>query len=189
MDMKNKENLFNIPNCLCFFRILLIPVFLYVYFKSEYEYHYVIAALVLVLSGLSDFFDGFIARKYDMVTEFGKLIDPIADKLTQFTVAFVLVYTYSWMWLLLLIIVLKDGMLALGGLYLYEKGAKVQGASWWGKISTAIFDVVAIVLIGIHIPNSIFATISIFVCIMLMLLSLVLYAKQLLSIYKELKNE
>lgn len=75
------------------------------------------------------------------------------------------------------------------GLYLYEKGAKVQGASWWGKISTAIFDVVAIVLIGIHIPNSIFATISIFVCIVLMLLSLVLYAKQLLSIYKELKNE
>ena len=58
-----------------------------------------------------------------------------------------------------------------------------------GKISTAIFDVVAIVLIGIHIPNSIFATISIFVCIVLMLLSLVLYAKQLLSIYKELKNE
>lgn len=92
--------------------------------------------------------------------------------MTQFTVAFVLVYTYSWMWLLLLIIVLKDGMLALGGLYLYEKGAKVQGASWWGKISTAIFDVVAIVLIGIHIPNSIFATISIFVCIMLMLLHL-----------------
>ena len=124
-----------------------------------------------------------------MITDFGKVIDPIADKLTQFTVAFVLVYTYSWMWLLLLIIVLKDGMLALGGLYLYEKGAKVQGASWWGKISTAIFDVVAIVLIGIHIPNSIFATISIFVCIMLMLLSLVLYAKQLLSINKELKNE
>ena len=59
-----------------------------------------------------------------MITDFGKVIDPIADKLTQFTVAFVLVYTYSWMWLLLLIIVLKDGMLALGGLYLYEKGAK-----------------------------------------------------------------
>ena len=68
---------------------------------------------------------------------------------------------------------------------------KEQGAmSHIGGVKfTAIFDVVAIVLIGIHIPNSIFATISIFVCIVLMLLSLVLYAKQLLSIYKELKNE
>ncbi len=68
-----------------------------------------------------------------MITDFGKVIDPIADKLTQFTVAFVLVYTYSWMWLLLLIIVLKDGMLALGDFIYMKKGAKVQGASWWGK--------------------------------------------------------
>ena len=70
-----------------------------------------------------------------------------------------------------------------------QTGVSEAGPGERGKISTAIFDVVAIVLIGIHIPNSIFATISIFVCIMLMLLSLVLYAKQLLSIYKELKNE
>ena len=172
------KELFNIPNCLCYLRIILIPIFLHRYFLAGSKEDYYICATILIIS-----------RHYQMITDFGKVIDPIADKLTQFTVAFVLVYTYSWMWLLLLIIVLKDGMLALGGLYLYEKGAKVQGASWWGKISTAIFDVVAIVLIGIHIPNSIFATISIFVCIMLMLLSLVLYAKQLLSIYNELKNE
>ena len=182
------KEFFNIPNCLCYLRIILIPIFLHRYFLAGSKEDYYICATILIISGLSDFLDGYIARHYQMITDFGKVIDPIADKLTQFTVAFVLVYTYSWMWLLLLIIVLKDGMLALGGLYLYEKGAKVQGASWWGKISTAIFDVVAIVLIGIHIPNSIFATISIFVCIVL-ILSLVLYAKQLLSIYKELKNE
>ena len=164
------KELFNIPNCLCYLRIILIPIFLHRYFLAGSKEDYYICATILIISGLSDFLDGYIARHYQMITDFGKVIDPIADKLTQFTV-------------------LKDGMLALGGLYLYEKGAKVQGASWWGKISTAIFDVVAIVLIGIHIPNSIFATISIFVCIVLMLLSLVLYAKQLLSIYKELKNE
>ena len=115
---------------------------------------YYLCAFILIISGLSDFLDGYIARHYHMITDFGKVIDPIADKLTQFTVAVVLIYTYSWMWLLLGIIVLKDGMLALGGLYLYEKGAKVQGASWWGKFLTAIFDIVAIILIGIHIPNS-----------------------------------
>ena len=144
---------------------------------------------ILILSGLSDFLDGYIARHYHMVTDFGKVIDPIADKLTQFTVAVVLIYTYSWMWLLLGIIVIKDGMLALGGFYLYEKGAQVKGASWWGKISTAIFDIVAIILVGIHIPDSPISTIMIIVCIILMGLSLVLYAKQLLQMYWECKNE
>ena len=131
------KELFNIPNCLCYLRIILIPIFLHRYFLAGSKEDYYICATILIISGLSDFLDGYIARHYQMITDFGKVIDPIADKLTQFTVAFVLVYTYSWMWLLLLIIVLKDGMLALGGLYLYEKGAKVQGASWWGKISTA----------------------------------------------------
>lgn len=179
------KELFNIPNCLCYLRIVLIPIFLYRYFVAGCKEDYYICAFILIISGLSDFLDGYIARHYQMITDFGKVIDPIADKLTQFTVAFVLVYTYSWMWLLLLIIICKDAMLALGGLYLYEKGAKVQGASWWGKISTAIFDVVAIILIGIHIPDSSFATIAIFVCIGLMLLSFILYAKQLIGIYRE----
>ena len=185
MDMKNKENLFNIPNCLCFFRILLIPVFLYVYFKSEYEYHYVIAALVLVLSGLSDFFDGFIARKYDMVTDFGKLIDPIADKLTQFTIAVTLLFNYPLAWIVLIIIVLKDGMLGIVGLYLYDYGLKIKGASWWGKIAPAYFYVVVIILIGLHIPDTIVSSIMIITSSALMLLSFVLYGKELSYMIKE----
>lgn len=183
------KDLFNIPNCLCYFRIILIPIFLHRYFLASCKEDYYLCAFILILSGISDFLDGYIARHYHMVTDFGKVIDPIADKLTQFTVAVVLIYTYSWMWLLLGIIVIKDGMLALGGLYLYEKGAQVKGASWWGKISTAIFDIVAIILVGIHIPDSPISTIMIIVCIILMGLSLVLYAKQLLQMYWECKNE
>ena len=133
------KELFNIPNCLCYLRIILIPIFLHRYFLAGSKEDYYICATILIISGLSDFLDGYIARHYQMITDFGKVIDPIADKLTQFTIAVTLLFNYP--------------------------------------------------LIGRHIPNSIFATISIFVCIMLMLLSLVLYAKQLLSIYKELKNE
>lgn len=155
------KDLFNIPNCLCYFRIILIPIFLHRYFLASCKEDYYLCAFILILSGISDFLDGYIARHYHMVTDFGKVIDPIADKLTQFTVAVVLIYTYSWMWFLLGIIVIKDGMLALGGLYLYEKGAQVKGASWWGKISTAIFDIVAIILVGIHIPDSPISTIMI----------------------------
>ena len=75
MNMKDKTKLFNIPNCLCYFRILLIPVFLFVYFNAQWQHHYIIAAFILVLSGISDCLDGYIARKYNMITDFGKLID------------------------------------------------------------------------------------------------------------------
>ena len=152
--MKNKKVLFNIPNCLCFFRILLIPLFLYVYFVADFKNRYLVAAFVLVISGISDFLDGFIARKFNMVTDFGKFIDPVADKLTQFVVAITLLFSYPLAWVLLIIIILKDLMLAIVGLYLYDYGLKITGASWWGKIATAYFYVIVIVLIGLHIPNT-----------------------------------
>ena len=78
-------------------------------------------------------------------------------------------------------------MLALASLYLYEKGEKIRGASWWGKVSTAFFDVIVVMLIGLHIPDSIVPTVLILICSILMFLSLVLYAKQLYEMIKETK--
>ncbi|WP_294578595.1 CDP-alcohol phosphatidyltransferase family protein [uncultured Thomasclavelia sp.] len=190
--MKDKTNFFNIPNCLCYFRIFLIPVFLLVYFYAEFKYHYLVAALILVLSGLSDFLDGFIARKFNMITDFGKLIDPIADKLTQFTIAITLLFSYPLAWILLIIIVIKDGMLGLVGLYLFDYGLKIKGASWWGKIATAYFYVVVILLIGLHIPNTFASQVMIFSSSALMFLSFILYAKELREMVKnkeKLRNE
>lgn len=183
--MKDETNFFSIPNCLCYFRILLIPVFLLVYFYADWQHHYLIAALILVLSGFSDFLDGFIARKYNMVTDFGKLIDPIADKLTQFTIAITLLFNYPLAWILLIIIVLKDGMLGLVGLYLYDYGLRIKGASWWGKVATASFYFVVIILIGFHIPDTLMSQIMIFSSSALMLLSFVLYAKELRQMIKD----
>lgn len=190
--MKDKTNFFNIPNCLCYFRIFLIPIFLLVYFYAEFKYHYLVAALILVLSGLSDFLDGFIARKFNMITDFGKLIDPIADKLTQFTIAITLLFSYPLAWILLIIIVIKDGMLGLVGLYLFDYGLKIKGASWWGKIATAYFYVVVILLIGLHIPNTFASQVMIFSSSALMFLSFILYAKELREMVKnkeKLRNE
>ena len=183
--MKNKKVLFNIPNCLCFFRILLIPLFLYVYFVVDFKNRYLVAAFVLVISGISDFLDGFIARKFNMVTDFGKFIDPVADKLTQFVVAITLLFSYPLAWALLIIIILKDLMLAIVGLYLYDYGLKITGASWWGKIATAYFYVIVIVLIGLHIPNTVISFVLIITGSVLMLLSFVLYAKELRYMVKE----
>lgn len=183
--MKNKKVLFNIPNCLCFFRILLIPLFLYVYFVADFKNRYLVAAFVLVISGISDFLDGFIARKFNMVTDFGKFIDPVADKLTQFVLAITLLFSYPLAWVLLIIIILKDLMLAIVGLYLYDYGLKITGASWWGKIATAYFYVIVIVLIGLHIPNTVISFVLIITGSVLMLLSFILYAKELRYMVKE----
>lgn len=179
------KEFFNIPNCLCYFRIILIPVFFSFYFQADGQIDYYISALILIISGLTDFLDGFIARKFNMITDFGKLIDPIADKLTQFSVAIALMYTYSLMWLLFVIIIVKDGMLAIASLYLYKNGEKIRGASWWGKISTAFFDIIVILLIGLHIPDSVIPTVLIFICSISMFLSLILYAKQLYGMIRE----
>ena len=179
------KELFNIPNCLCYLRIILIPIFLHRYFLAGSKEDYYICATILIISGLSDFLDGYIARHYQMITDFGKVIDPIADKLTQFTIAVTLLFNYPLAWIVLIIIVLKDGMLGIVGLYLYDYGLKIKGASWWGKIATAYFYVVVIILIGLHIPDTIISSIMIITSSALMLLSFVLYGKELSYMIKE----
>ena len=77
---------FNIPNMLGYFRLLLIPVFAMLYLKEQYLQ----AGLVAVLSGLSDVLDGWVARKFNQITELGKVLDPMADKLTQGVAVFLL---------------------------------------------------------------------------------------------------
>lgn len=182
MKTENKDKLFNIPNGLCFFRILLIPIFLLIYFNATQSFHYLLSGGILIVSGFTDFLDGYIARKYHMVTDFGKLIDPIADKLTQLAVAIALVYTYPLAWSLVGVIVLKDGMLGIVGLYLYQYGLKIEGASWWGKIATAYFYLVVIILVSTNIPTSTLSMLLIITSTLCMVFAFILYAKQLMEL-------
>ncbi|MDD8048323.1 MAG: CDP-alcohol phosphatidyltransferase family protein [Thomasclavelia sp.] len=191
--MKNKiKEYLSIPNILCYIRIVLVPVFLYVYFLANSSRDYILAAIIIIVSSLTDFLDGYIARHCDMITDFGKVIDPIADKLTQFSVAIALVFNYPLFWLLVIIIFLKDGMILMVSLYLYGYGLKVKGASWWGKVSTAFFDVSVIILIGYYCPNTILSNSLIIISFILMLFSFIKYAKELSYYYthrKEIKDE
>lgn len=184
MNIEHKDKLFNIPNGLCFFRILLIPLFLIIYFNAGSSFDYLVSGGILIVSGFTDFLDGYIARKYDMITDFGKLIDPIADKLTQLAVAIALVYTYPFAWALVGIIILKDGMLGIVGLYLYQYGLKIEGASWWGKIATAYFYLVVIVLVATNIPASTVSMVLIVTSALCMAFAFVLYAKQLVQLHR-----
>ena len=174
--MFTKKEIFSIPNILCYFRILLLPVFLWAYFDLQSDKGHLVAAGVLVLSSLSDFLDGFIARKYHMITELGKLIDPVADKLTQFVVACTLMYTYPAYALLVAIIVLKDGMLLFVGYYIYRKKDKhLSQAQMPGKVATAVFFVVSIILVAFYIPRTLLSSVLIYSTLVLMIIAMIYY--------------
>ncbi len=142
---------------------------------------YYVAGIILVVSGFTDFLDGYIARKYDMITQFGKLIDPIADKLTQIAVAIALITTYPMMGLLVIIIVVKDAMLGIMGIYLFQFGVNLDGASKWGKVATAYFYMSVVILVFLYIPNTTYATFLILSSFTLMCIAFIDYA---MSLYK-----
>lgn len=185
----SKRDLLKIPNILCYIRFLLIPAFVYLYIRASYPREYMRAAVVVLVSGLTDFLDGFIARRFDMVTEFGKLIDPLADKLTQASIIFVLVVKIKWMFLLLILFVLMQLFLLVAGIVMLNRGTKLNGAKWFGKISTTVFYAVMLVLVALPAINTTAVNILMLVCGSFLLLSFLLYINEYIKLYQGLKNK
>ena len=155
MDKKTSylfDNVWTVPNLLSFIRILLIPVFAYLFYKGELIW----AVAVLALSGLSDFFDGKIARRFNQISELGKILDPIADKLTQATIAVMLFITFFkaenrtlhlFAWVFLLFIV-KELVMLVGGALMIHFGLRPGAAEIYGKAATMTFYIVMIAIIA-----------------------------------------
>ncbi len=135
----------NIPNILTTVRLFLIPIFVIIFF-SGYENSYLIAAAIFLFAGVTDVLDGYIARRYDMITNWGKLMDPLADKLMQLTVIFCLTYMGLVPLWAILIILIKELLMILGSVLLYRREI-VVGASWYGKVATVIFYLAIILII------------------------------------------
>ena len=127
------KQLFSIPNILSYFRIILIPAIIlsYLTFKKH-----VIAAILVVISGITDVVDGFIARRFNMVTDFGKFIDPLADKLTQIALAACLLSQYFWIIILLGLMAIKEILLFSWGMKVFHKQDKLNSSRWFGKLCT-----------------------------------------------------
>ena len=112
-----------------------------------FEKNMVIAGVLLVISGVTDYFDGFIARKFNMKTKLGKILDPLADKFTQLFAAICLaIYGYSIMWFLAVFLFLKDLLLLIGGIMLYQKKDGMVPSNMFGKVATFVFYVAVVVL-------------------------------------------
>lgn len=181
------KDLWKLPNILCYIRFLLIPVFVILYIKASYPREYLRAAAIVLLSGITDFLDGFIARRYDMVTDLGKVIDPLADKLTQASLIFVLIVKVKWMFLLLILFLLLQLFLLIAGIVMLKKGTKLSGAKWFGKVSTTVFYAVMLVLIAVPTLTNNIDNILMLVCGGFLLLSLLLYMNEYRIMYRNLK--
>lgn len=184
-----KKDLWSIPNILCYIRFLLIPVFVVQYIRAQEPREYMQAAAVVLASGITDFLDGFIARTFDMVTEFGKLIDPLADKLTQAALIFVLIVKIKWMFLLLILFVVMQLFMLVAGLAMLKKGKRLDGSKWFGKVSTTVFYAVMLVLVALPKLNSNIVNLLMLICGAFLALSFALYAREYVRMYRELKLE
>ena len=152
MKPETKREYFSIPNLLGYFRILLLPFYLYIYVTAETTTDYYLAAFLMVLSFLSDLLDGKIARRFNMVTEFGKILDPVADKLTQGVLALGFAIRYPAITVLFICFIIKEGIqAALGLIFIKKYDYRMNGAQMHGKVCTCVLD--AVMLILLVFPN------------------------------------
>ncbi|MCM1363358.1 MAG: CDP-alcohol phosphatidyltransferase family protein [Faecalibacterium sp.] len=141
-----------IPNLLSVIRIALVPVFAVLFLGD----HQIIALVILAVSGLTDLFDGKIARRFNQVSALGKLLDPVADKITQITIAIILfimfrnadntvINAFGWVFLVFLI---KELVMIVGGLVMLLLNIRPGAAEMPGKVATAAFYGIMILIIG-----------------------------------------
>ena len=139
---------FTIPNILSMIRICLIPFIVWYYFDTTIEYNLLIVMGLVMVSGLTDVVDGFIARRFNMISDVGKILDPIADKLTQASVVFCLCTKHTVLIPLVIIIVIKELFMLIGTLViLNDVDAETPYARWWGKLATVVLYALMVLVI------------------------------------------
>lgn len=146
-----KKEIFTIPNLLSFFRLILIPVYMIIYLKASEISDYIIAGVILAFSCLTDMIDGKIARKFNMITTFGKFLDPLADKLTQFSLLLCLAIRYDVLWSVFTLFVLKELFQLFAGIVTAKHGYILKGALFTGKVCTTVLF--SSLVIMVFFPN------------------------------------
>ena len=190
--MKNgidRREIFSIPNLMGYFRILLIPLFSWMYCTADSTGDYYAAAVVVGVSGLTDMFDGKIARRFHMITELGKFIDPLADKLTQAALLICLAIRYPLMRAVLVLFVIKEGFMAVMGALLLPRGKKLDGAMWFGKVCTAVLYAVLFLLLLLPGIGTTAANVLIGICGAFLLFSFLMYIPVFRRMWKESEGD
>lgn len=171
-------DLIKIPNILCYLRILMVPLFLHIYFTADEQNDFYIATFVVMASGLTDFLDGQLARRLNMVTDLGRIIDPLADKLMQLAMLVALTVRVKYMYLLVIFLVVKELLTSILGFFVlrYAK-RRLNGAKWYGKVCTAVLYVIMLALVAFPGMEKGLQEILLVVCACGLALAFVMYTR------------
>ena len=180
-----KKDILTIPNLMTLFRIILIPFLIVNYVKYQ---NYKATILILLVSGITDVADGLVARRYSMVSDFGKLFDPIADKLTQATLALCLWTRFPNMIYIFILMAIKETIMFITGYLSVKSSGEMLAAVWHGKLNTVLLYLVILThIVWYNIPIKISNILLVIVGCM-MVISLSLYARMNIKKYKEFKE-
>lgn len=193
------KNWNTIPNWISFARIIMVPIFAVLFLNDEIVW----SVFVLFLSGFSDFIDGKIARKFNQISELGKMLDPVADKLTQMTIAVLLylrfnaadglVKTFSWIFL---VFIIKEFVMVAFGAFMVAIGLKPSAAEIYGKAATFAFYAVMLLLFAFAPDVGAFTnlwvipeTLLVILVALTAILCVVAFASYLPTTYKQFKEK
>ena len=170
---KIKAEFMTIPNMLSLLRFCLIPVIVYLYCVAKNNLW---ALIVIVFSNVTDIVDGFIARRFNMITDFGKFLDPVADKLTQFVVMICLVSNFRLMLLPVIVLFIKEACALIFRFIVFSKTSRVDSANWHGKAATTVLASVMMLHLFWYDIHPTLSDVLIILSAAMILLSLILYA-------------
>lgn len=174
-------HMITIPNILTICRIFMIPIFIWLYCCRRNN---LLAIGILVLSGATDMLDGWIARRFHMVSPLGKALDPIADKLTQGAVLLCLGSRFPFLLLLAGVLVVKELITGCMSLAAVQRTQQVKGADWHGKVTTVFLYITMLLHLAWGNIPFIVSMLSAGICLVLMTVSFVLYFKRNISMIR-----
>ncbi|MGN1129901.1 MAG: CDP-alcohol phosphatidyltransferase family protein [Ruminococcus sp.] len=178
-----------VPNLMTLLRIVLIVPFVFFFINNQL----ILAAVTIGLSGLTDALDGFFARKFNQITPLGKILDPIADKLTLFAIMVCVTIYTPIIAPVMVVLIVKDVLMLLGGSVLIKKKITPPASKWYGKVGTFVFYISVCLIVflkaAFNYQNDILSLCLLSVTALIMLFSLVQYAIIFVSLLKENKNK
>lgn len=178
MIIKNwKKDILTIPNLLSLFRLVLIPLYIFIYLTADELADYYIAGGILAVSCLTDAIDGKIARHFNMISTLGKILDPLADKATQFALILCLAIRYPVLWALVSLFVVKESFQLVAGFLTLRRGMMLTGALLAGKISTTVLFVSLILMVLIPSMDPVTVQIITLVDCIVLIIAFIGYAR------------
>ena len=178
--IKQKSDLWTVPNILTYLRFALVVPFVILFLHEKY----LESAICIGLSGISDCLDGFFARKLNQVTQLGKLLDPIADKITLISVMFCMAFYAPNVIPILVILIAKDVAMLIGGVSLLKRKITPPAAEWFGKLATIVFYFAVCIIVFLKAVIN-YENLLLSITAVVMLYALYRYAKIFMALIKE----